>query len=425
MITTLKRAQVDRVNRVQSTATCCLLSSSHDACDDRMFYKEAVSLRQAGYDVVIISPAHNVPQETHGVRFLGSIPGRSPLGYRLGLLWKSLATAWLGLKVNAEVYHCHTADLLFPAILIRLGQRLFRGKRVFIIHEIRDFYLQEAYLDSKLGRKQRVYLALRERWDRFHQRRCDHIVGPEETKVERPLSYGIPPHRVSVIENYVRPELFSVRVKIFDPHNFVVGYAGGLSCHRGIDKLAEACAILGARHRVKVTLLLAGRWSPETDAQRVADFCARNTQFLNLRVLGWLPHLAVSEALAQVDVCCALFFSRRYEKVLSGKAGPIKLYEYMASGKPVIATDLSALRYVIEKAQCGTLVNAAGGAEAVARALEHYYTNPQRMIEHGTNGRRAVEQWFSWRNPEKRLLRIYAEMLSQGTQVESAERVAN
>lgn len=400
---------------MERRATCCMLTSGHDACDDRIFYKEAVSLRQAGYDVVIIAPTRNGPPETHGVRFLGYMPKSLPRGFGLGLLYKLLVLVWLGLKVNADVYHCHESDLLFPAILIRLGQRALRGKQAFIVHEIRDFYLQEAYLDHKLRCRQRIGLAFREWWDRFLQRRCDHIVGTEETKIARPLSYGIPQDRVSVIENYVRLELFPARIKPFDPNNFVIAYAGGLSHHRGIDKLAEACAALGAKLGVKVTLLLAGRWTSEKEAQQVADYCAQNRQFVDLQHLGWLPHLAVSVALAQADVCCTVFFSKRYEKVLSGKAGPIKLYEYMASGKPIVATDLSAMRYVIERARCGTLVNADGGAQAIAEALESYYTDPGRLAEHGANGRRAVEEWCSWPIAEKKLLDIYARLLSPET----------
>ena len=142
---------------------------------------------------------------------------------------------------------------------------------------------------------------------------------------------------------------------------------------------------------------------------------------VGLRHVGWIPHLAIAKLLAGADVCCSVFYSRRYEKVLSGKAGPIKLYEYMACGKPIIATHHTAMRHVIEKAHCGVLVDPVQGAEAIAEALEFYYSNPERLREHGTNGRRAVEQWFNWSIAEKRLYHIYAELLTRMSQREGAK----
>jgi len=398
---------------MQTINTCCQLTSSHDSCDDRIFYKESVSLRRAGYDVVIVAPTDNVPKETHGVRFHGYTNKEMPRRFGLGRLYKAIVIVRLGFKVNADIYHCHEPDLLFPAMLIRLGQLMLRRKRVFIIHEIRDFYLQEAYLDQNLSFFEKLRLSLRECWDRFVEWRCDQIIGVEETKVERPLSYGITADRISVIENYVRLELFQAQPKIFNPSDFVVAYEGGLSYSRGIDKLAQACVVLGSKIGIRVRLVLAGRWSSQEEEIEFTSYCAENRKFLELHTLGWLPHISVPQVLAQADICCTVFFSKRYDKVLSGKAGPIKLYEYMACGKPVIASNLGALRYTIEKAQCGILVDVAGGASAIATALEFYYTHPEYIKEHGENARRAAEKFFNWEIAEKKLLDIYARLLSQ------------
>jgi glycosyltransferase involved in cell wall biosynthesis len=398
---------------MEKSVTCCLFTSSHAAYDDRIFHKEALSLQKAGYRVVVIVRGQNVPAESNGVSLVGYRLPSFPRRLGLGRLICLIALVRLGFRADADVYHCHTPDLLLSAVLIQLAQRVLRRKRVFIIHEIRDFYLHEAYLDRNLTRRQRFGLALRECWDRFLERRCDHIVGVEETKVARPLSYGIPRDRVTVVENYVQPEVFVARPKRFDPNRFVVAYEGGLSNYRGIDKLAEACVTLAARCGVRVTLLLAGRWNSSDEAKRFEDYCAQNRDSLDLRSLGWIPHVEIPRMLTEADVCCTVFFSKRYERVLSGKAGPIKLYEYMACGKPIIASDLPALRYVVEKARCGVLVDRAGGAQAIADALEHYYRNPGSLAEHGANGRRAVEQWFHWPIAERKLLDVYAALLAR------------
>jgi glycosyltransferase involved in cell wall biosynthesis len=92
---------------------------------------------------------------------------------------------------------------------------------------------------------------------------------------------------------------------------------------------------------------------------------------------------------------------------LSGKAGPIKLYEYMASGKPVIATDFKALKYVIEKEKCGFIVDRKSGIDRIVKAIEFYFKTPENIYIHGKNGRLAVEREYNWSVSERKLLRIY------------------
>lgn len=387
---------------------CCMVTSTHDAFDDRMFYKEAISLKNAGYEVCIIAPVTAVHQDNHGVAFCFYDRTKSlQRGYGLNKFLHWARIVWLGMKVDADVYHCHEFELLFPAFLVRLGQKVLRRRRTFVIHEIRDFYLSDAHLDHNLGRWQKIRIAILEYLDRIAQRMCDFIIGVEETKVERVHSYGISPERIFVIENYVRPDLFPMRRKKFDPNNFVVGYSGGISFYRGVDRIAKACVALGTSVGVQITLLLAGRWISMAERKKIFDYCFANKKYITLKDMGWIPHTEVSSMLEEVDVCCAVFFSKRYEKVLNGKAGPIKLYEYMASGKPIVASNLEALKHTIKRSQCGIIVDIVDGEKAIAEALEYYFKNPKIMTEHGLRGRAAAEQLYSWDIAEKKLLRLY------------------
>jgi len=316
---------------------------------------------------------------------------------------------YLGVKEKADIYHFHEPELLIAAGIIKLAL-LISGKRIAIIHEIRDFYLSEAFLDSRLNRCQKTALSIKIYWDKMIHRICDHIIGVEESKIERPLSYGISPQKITVIENYVPLDLFHEYSKQFDPQNFVLGYSGGLSFLRGIDKLANACVLFGKKVNIRPMLLLAGRFSSNEEEKQIIEYCKNNEQFVNLKFLGWIDHTEVPVRLAEVDICFALFYSKRYDKVFSTNAGPIKLYEYMALGKPIIATNAYALEHTINNAQCGIVVDPEGGVEAIVDAIEFYFKNPERLLQDGRNGRLAVEKYFNWSIAERKLFDVYKKL---------------
>lgn len=393
---------------------CCLMTSRHPTFDHRIFHKEAPSLQKAGYDVAVIGRWDDPPAAIRGVAlFAFSALQTWMLRLRLRWLFKMLKVVPIGFRVNADVYHCLTEDMLPSALVLRFLQRVFRRKRAFVIHEIRDFYLREAFLDKPPGFRKRIRLAIWEFFDRIMQRCCDFIIGTEDSKLALSRSYGIPEDRLIVIPHYVQLELFSLETKQFDPRNYVVAYSGGLSFYRGIDKLAEACVAVAKRRGIRIQLRLVGIWHAKKEQEEFDKYCEDHRSWIDVQYKGYIPHADVAGVLAPADVCCSVFCSKRYARVLSGKEPPVKLYEYMACGKPTIASDLPGLRYNIEKGECGLLVDVAGGTNAIADAIEYYYDNPEVMREHGANGRRAAGEWFCWPIAEKMLLDLYARLLSQ------------
>ncbi|MCD6599366.1 MAG: glycosyltransferase family 4 protein [Dehalococcoidia bacterium] len=396
----------------------CHLSPNHSVFDDRIFYKEAISLSKAGYKVIVISGVENLRKVEYGVDLWGvALPNYLKNYLKIwkgrGILMK-LRFLWYAWKANAVIYHVHRPSLLPIVCLIKIAQRLLRKRHVFIVHEIRDFYLWEAWLDRlPIGWYRKLRLWCAEKMDRFfHRVFVDYVIGVEESKVERPKLYGMPLDKILVIENYVRLDLFPFVPKTFTPNSFTVAYVGGLSRLRGIDVLAKACVLFGKETGIRPTLLLAGKAYSQEDVTWTLNFCRENARYVNLKFLGWISHTNVSRVLSEADVCCACFYSNRYQRVWSGKAGPIKIYEYMSCGKPIIVTDAPALQFIVQKARCGVVVSSQGGARAIADALKYLYDHPSLLMEMGRNGRRAVEMWWNWSIGEEKLLRVYTQLVS-------------
>jgi hypothetical protein len=89
---------------------------------------------------------------------------------------------------------------------------------------------------------------------------------------------------------------------------------------------------------------------------------------------------------------------------------PIKLFEYMAAGIPVIASDFPLWRSIIQEAGCGLLVDPFD-TRALATAIEHLMTNRDEAEAMGWRGRKAVEERLNWANEERNLLSFYSSLL--------------
>lgn len=88
---------------------------------------------------------------------------------------------------------------------------------------------------------------------------------------------------------------------------------------------------------------------------------------------------------------------------------PIKMFEFMAAGLPIVASDFPLWKAIIEDSQCGICVNPQN-PEAVKNACEKLLFNPVEAECMGKKGRYAVEHKYNWKAEEKALLSLYNEL---------------
>ncbi|MBN6065643.1 glycosyltransferase family 4 protein [Aggregatibacter actinomycetemcomitans] len=216
-----------------------------------------------------------------------------------------------------------------------------------------------------------------------------------------PLAKG----RVHVIANGVDLARFApvaaqnaAKLKQPEPRNEtpVLGFLGTLKPWHGVSGLVQAWALLHKQgYRVKLLIVGDGpqhaTLTEEIAQLGLSDF---------VHFTGAVAPEQVPEWLARMDIATA-----PYPNQEGFYFSPLKIYEYMAAGLPIIATLVGHLSSVIENGYNGILVEADNPqkmAESIARLLD----NPSQAQQLGANARLTAEQKHSWLAVVDRILHI-------------------
>jgi glycosyltransferase involved in cell wall biosynthesis len=362
----------------------CHITTVHPADDHRILYKECVSLRDAGYEVTLIAP-HSRDTTIAGVDVVAlRVPARTRAER---MLRRPRAAYREAVAMDADLYHFHDPEFL------PYGTRLARaGKRViYDAHE--DVRTQIRYKEW-LPRPSRAPVARAvARLEAACVARIDAIVSPSLAALER-LAPRQP--RAVLVANYPRLEEAGA-VAPWESRARAACYVGGISRVRGAHALVDAMAHTDAE------LYLAGPMSPP-ELRRQLE---RSAGWQRVRYLGRVSPDRVPEVLAGARVGILPLQPIANYRV----AYPVKLFEYLAAGLPVVATDVPLWRELLESHDCGICVP-PDSPRRLAEAMTSLLDDDARARSMGGRGRRAAEQHYSWHSQAATLVALYRELLA-------------
>lgn len=355
------------------------LTTVHSRDDTRVFRKMCRSLAAAGHDVTLHVADGRGDEVVDAVRIVDA--GRP--ANRVARATRVAARMWRqALGLRPDILHFHDPELIPGGLVARLlGRRV-----VYDIHEYYRAHLREtAALPRAISEVLARLYGVAERCASRFLDACV-VVSPH---MERALAL----RRCVVVGNLVRVQEFRPSPVPAAERPRQVCYVGVLSAARRTDLM------VGAADAAATRLVLAGSWYPES---------------LRGAVSGSPSWRAVDE-LGQID-------RRRMQEVFdASRAGLLlldlsgdeehsscnKLFEYMAAGLPVIATDLTFVRDVVERHGCGVLVGPTADAGTVAEAIGWVLDHPDEADRMGRAGRKAVEENYSWEREQEKLLALY------------------
>jgi glycosyltransferase involved in cell wall biosynthesis len=350
--------------------------------DIRIFYKECMALNDEGFDVHHLVQYHT-REQVEGITI-------HPLPQNRTRLFRLFVIPWLiffkALRIRASVYQFHDPELIFVGVLLRIA-----GKKViYDVHE--NFPLQ-------VSSKQYLWKPIRMILSKIGKVYEDigvylfNAVITATDSIKNRFSENVQ-HKVEVVKNYV--DYNEIQPAIYTSKPAEICYVGGISYHRGIDLILKS---ISKQH---VKLNLAGIFHDDSYRNELMDYPGwRQTEYW-----GVLDRNGIQDIYDLSRV--GMLLLRPREGFLDSL--PIKLFEYMAAGIPIIASNFPLWKKIIEENQCGLCIDPFD-EEGIQSSIHYLLHNEKAAEEMGRRGRELVMHKYNWNKEKEKLLKTYHQIL--------------
>lgn len=388
-----------------------LLENDHYPQDSRV-RNEASTLVSAGYQVSVICPKSSGQRWRESVndvrvyRYPAPPAGSGFLTYlwEYGycLVMSFVLSIVVALRRKIDIIHTHNPPDIF--VLIAMFYKVLGARVVFDHHDLAP----EMYY-ARFGNKghRLVYRAL-VFFERLSCRVADHVIATNQSyKAVQMERHGVPEERITIVRN--GPDLDRLQRVDPDPdlsQNAVtiIGYVGTMGFQDGIDYFLRAVRhLVYDLRRTDVFCVLVGKgdawqslraYATELEIDKYVWFTGRISDVDLLRYLS------------AADICVDPDPSNPF----NDRSTMIKMMEYMALGKPIVAFDLPEHRVTAQDAAVYARPNdELDFATKIAWLMDH----PEERRERGSKGRKRVETTLAWPHQVNDLLEVYRSLDEQ------------
>ena len=359
------------------------LTTAHPRRDIRIFFKECRSLAAHGHEV------HLCVGDGKGGETIDNVVVHD-IGAARGRFQRILQQPWSMLRqakrLNADIYHFHDPELLPIGLLLSWsGHKVIYDSHEDLPRQILSKYWIKPYLRSFVS-------WATERFENFCARRFTAIVAAVPFIGERFAKLN---KRTVVANNFPLPEEIN-SVEPRENRGRTVCYIGSISRIRGAIEMLAALEHLG-----DTRMILAGPIaSRDLEAEMRA---APGWKHVDYR--GMFNREELQDMLAESRAGLLLF----HPEPNHVDAQPNKMFEYMAGGIPIVASDFPFWRELLDATGAGICVDPMN-PQAIAQGIAHLMDNPEIAQRMGQSGAQAVVTTYRWDNEEHKLLALYTEL---------------
>lgn len=363
----------------------CHLSSAHPANDIRIFHKEVSSLAASGYFDVSLITVNSEEKIQNGANLVSAKSKSASRIWRI--LNHSKAVYKKALELNADVYHFHDPELL------PYGLKLKRKGKIVIYDSHEDVprqILGKPWIPIFIRKPIAFFY---EKYENYICKRLSFIVVSTPTIKKRFIQVN---SNCEAICNYPILKENS-ELPTWETRKNEICYIGGITKIRGIIELIQALEFVP-----ETKLNLAGPYSPENLKEEIQALPAWNY----VDDYGFVNREKIVEILNKSKV--GLVTLHPQENYLDSL--PIKMFEYMYAGIPVIASNFPLWEQIVSENQCGICVDPFD-INAISNAINLLLNDDEKAKKMGENGRKAVLEKFNWENEEKKLIDLYLKLI--------------
>jgi len=362
----------------------CHISTVHPLNDNRVFHKECKSLAKAGFDLTLII-THTRNETIDGVKIVGLKKRKRRLSRMLFGTFEALRYA---IKERACIYHFHDPELIPTGIALKI-----LGKKV--IYDVHENTSQQMLNKEYIGgmfKRQIASMAVGFA-ERISKVVFDVIVAARPDIAEHWNS-----KKVRLVINAAAIETIdNIDEVSIDKPKPVIIYAGGLTRIRGIKQLIKAMELVESR----AELWLLGKWGNDAFRQE----CEGLEGWKYTRYMGYMAVDDVFAHMKKSDIGVVPFLPVPNHLTTL----PNKPFEYMSCRLPVIMSNFLYWREVFGEK---VLFADPESPREIAKQINRLLNDPQLRSTFGENGRKLVEDKYSWETEVTKLIETYNQLSS-------------
>lgn len=362
----------------------CHLTSAHPDGDVRIFHKQCVSLAEAGYETYLIVPNSKTRKEK-GVNIISFESNYKSRKERMTKTVKQVLEH--AIQVDADIYHFHDPELLK---IVKSLQKL--GKKViYDVHEdLPRQILSKVWIVKPL---RKVIAFFTEKYENKIAKKCNAVITATPFIMDRFLKVN--PNTIDINNFPILGELlinFDYKEKQADN----ICYVGGITATRGIKELVSCL------NQTNTKLFLAGKFLEEN----LRNDVIKMNGWEKVDELGFLNREEVKELYKKSKLgIVTLHPIINYIDSL-----PVKMFEYMAAGLPVISSNFPLWKSIVEINNCGICVDPMN-PNAIAKAINYIIENPIEAEQMGENGKKLVLEKYNWDIEKNKLINFYSKLI--------------
>jgi glycosyltransferase involved in cell wall biosynthesis len=308
--------------------------------------------------------------------------------------WRSFIREILK-KNKIDVIHVHDLPLSRIGIEIKNKSGV---KLVIDLHENWPALLKVSSHTNTLAGK---LLSSEKQWRHYERecvRRADAVITVVDEMKNRIAETGISPEKIIVLQNTPGKNSISEMKFETDENFFTLLYVGGISYHRGLQYIIDGIKLL--LHVVPIRLWIAGEGKYSA---ALKDQVGRLSLEDYIKFFGYVTKEKTEALMKKADL--GLIPHVRSEQ--SDNSSPNKLFEYMASGLPILASDCISVKRVVNETQTG-LTYVYDSPSDFAKVVTSLYNEREKSGIFAANGKKAIREIYNWELGSEALVKLYS-----------------
>jgi glycosyltransferase involved in cell wall biosynthesis len=374
------------------------LTSGHEPFDDRIFFHMARSFSDNGHNVQVISSKIVLNKSVDGISlncFAGDVYSKREkiINFKDRLL-----------DFSPDLIICSEPLTVMAARMYKKGQK----RKIKIIYDITEWYPSKKNLNNHMGPMRWYYFAKLLLFNILSSSLADAFIFGEWYK-SRPYRVLFPLKPFVFVPYYPDIRYIKWLTPKLRENKLRLCFSGRISLEKGFGNFINVLKEISESEKdINIEVKIIGWYETQKDQEECENLLISLNKNVILSFYKKQPLLEFIELIRDTDI----FIDLRSKDFENQHCLPIKLFYYAALGRPVVFTDLKAIKKEVEINKFGFLVHPEDTQQIVKIIIE-YLRNPEFYYKHCLEASKLFQTKYNWKKTEPVLLEFINEVSSR------------